>query len=144
MAFDFRIAAKRDPVEASVSAQKDAAAVGPQAASVSLAVTGPFGKAGCAELMRLVKQSFDDGADTVVIDVQDVVLEDNACLERFADSLMAERSAGRHVQVVARQPGFYAACAALAGSRDWLIAFTAADVSGGRRSVHVDGARKPP
>ncbi len=132
MAFDFRIAVKRDPVKASVSAERDAAAAGPRAASVALAVTGRFGKAGCAELMRLVKQSFDDGADTVVIDVQDVVLEDNMCLERFADSLMAERSAGRHVQVVAREPGVYAACAALAGSRDWLIAFTAAD--GERRS----------
>lgn len=111
---------------------------------MTLALTGSFGEAGRAELMRMVKQSFDDGADTVIIDVQEVVLEDDACLGRFAESLMAERSAGRHLQVVARQPKFHAACAAIASSRDWLIAFTAADVSGGRRSVHVDGARKPP
>ena len=111
MAFDFRIAVRPDPAEASLSAKTDASAVGSRPASVSLAVTGSFGKAGCAELMRMVKQSFEDGADTVVIDVQDVVLEDNACLKRFAESLMVERSAGRHIQVVARQPGFYAACA---------------------------------
>ncbi len=117
MAFDFRIAVKPDPVEASLSARSDAAAVGPRAASVSLAVTGRFGEAGRAVLMRMVKQLFDDGADTAVIDVQEVVLEDDACLERFAESLMAERSAGRHVQVVARQPYFHAACAAIAGSR---------------------------
>jgi len=138
MAFDLRIAVKRDPTEASTSAAMDASSVGPSVTCVSLAVNGLLDEAGHTELVRRVKQSFEDGADTVIVDMQKIVLEDVACLERFAASLMAERSAGRQVQIIAREPELHARCASMAGSRDWLIADPEADAATPRRAIHLD------
>lgn len=70
--------------------------------------------------------------------MQNIVLQDVACLERFAASLMAERAGGRQVQVVAREPSFYATCASIAGSRDWLIEDAETEVRSCRRALHVD------
>lgn len=139
MSFDLSIAVKRDPRETDRSAKSDAADQ-PQAALVSFVVNGEFREAGHIELIRRVRQAFEDGADTVTIEMQDIALQDVACLERFAASIMAERAAGRQLQVVARKPYFYATCASIAGSRDWLVAYTQADMTGGRRAIHVDGA----
>jgi len=136
MSFDLRIAVKPDPVEANLSATTQPPR--PRDTLASLIVNGELDEAGCTELMRRVNQSFEDGADTVIVDMQSIVLQDVACLERFAASLMAERSAGHQVQVVAREPPFYATCASIAGSRDWLIADPEADAATARRAIHLD------
>ncbi len=109
---------------------------------MSLVVNGELSEGGLKELTFSVRRSFESGADSVIIDMQDVVLKDVVFLERFATSLMAERSAGRQVQVVVREPSFHAICASIAGSRDWLIADLKAGVSGARHSFHVDSAHE--
>lgn len=109
---------------------------------MSLVVNGELSEGGLNELTFSVRQSFESGADSVIIDMQDVVLKDVVFLERFAASLMAERSVGRQVQVVVREPFFHATCACIAGSRDWLITDLKAGVSGARHSFHVDSAHE--
>jgi len=138
-AFDLRIAVKRDP-----SSEPGASNAAPRPPCVSLIVNGLLDEPGCNELMFRVRRSFEKGADTVIIEMQDVTLENVACLERFADSVMAERSAGRQLQVIAREPAFHARCSSIADSRDWLIADPNTDVASGRRAIHLDRGHDPP
>ena len=72
--------------------------------------------------------------------MQDLQTDDAASLDAFAAELMTLRSAGRHVQVRVWEATLHATLAKLAGSRDWLLALTDADVGGARRSIHVDRA----
>ncbi len=135
MAFDLRIAVKRDPTEAS---SEPTSSVGPRLPCVSFIVNGLLDESGCNELMFQVRRAFEKGADTVIIDVQDIAVPNVVCLHRFADSVMTERATGRQLQVVAREPDFYARCSSIPDSRDWLIADPNVDVASGRRAIHLD------
>jgi len=138
MAFDLRIATKRDPVEASSTAETAASSGVPRPPCISLVVNGVLDDPGCNELMFRVRRAFEKGADTVIIELEDIALPNVVCLHRFADSVMVERSAGRHVQVIAREPDFHTRCSSIADSRDWLIANPRTNVTAGRRAVHLD------
>ncbi len=135
-AFDLRIAVKRDPTEA--SSEPAAPNAGPRPPCVSLVVSGLLDEPGCNELMFRVRRAFEKGADSVIIELENIALPDVMCLHRFADSIMAERSAGRQLQVIAREPDFHVRCSSIADSRDWLIADPNADVASGRRAIHLD------
>ncbi len=136
MAFELRIAVKRDPTEA--RSEPAPPSVGTRPPCVSLVVNGVLDEPGCNELMFRVRRSFERGADTVIIELENIALPDVMCLRRFADSVMAERSAGRQLQVIAREAAVHARCSFIADSRDWLIADPNADVSSGRRAIHLD------
>jgi len=136
MAFDLRIAVKRDPTEANPT-ETAASSAAPRSPCVSLVVNGVLDDPGCNELMFRVRRAFEKGADTVIIELENIALPNAVCLQRFADSVMAERSAGRHVQVIAREPDFHTRCSSIADSRDWLIADPNADVTR-RRAIHLD------
>ncbi len=133
MGFDLHIAVAPSPTPSTPRSGAGAVAI------VSIEVNGTFTQAGRVALARAVARSFHGGAETVFVELQEVVVREPVALAGFADDLMAERSAGRQVQVVARDEALHAACAAIAHSEDWLIASTAADLSVGRRSVHVEG-----
>ncbi|MBC5805936.1 MAG: hypothetical protein GIW96_06925 [Candidatus Eremiobacteraeota bacterium] len=143
MAFDLRIAMKRDPLEATASEVTGPSSGVPRPPCVSLVVNGVLDEPGCNELMFRVRRSFDKGADTVIIELENIELPNAVCLHRFADSVMAERSAGRQVQVIAREPALYARCASISDSRDWLIADSTIDVTAGRRAIHLDSGHDP-
>lgn len=143
MAFDLRIAMKRDPTEASQTAETAASSLGSRSPCVSLVVNGVLDEAGCNELMFRVRRSFEKAADTVIIELENVALPNVVCLHRFADFVMAERSAGRQLQVIAREPDLHARCSSIADSRDWLISDPNADVASGRRAIHLDSDRPP-
>jgi hypothetical protein len=74
--------------------------------------------------------------------MDDVRADNQVYLQNFAAELMSLRGAGRHVQVVAREPSLHAEMAQMANSRDWLLAFTASKVNGARHAIHVDGCSK--
>ncbi len=138
MAFDLRIAVKRDPTEARSTAEPVGSSVKAPWACVSLVVNGMLDESGCNELMFKVRRSFQKGAASVIVDMQNVALPNVACLQRLADSIMAERSAGHQVQVVARDAALHARCCSIADARDWLIADPNTDVAHGRRAIHLD------
>jgi len=141
MAFELRIAVKRDPTEA--RSEPAPPSVGPRPPCVSLVVNGVLDEPGCNELMFRVRRSFEKGADTVIIELENIALADVTCLHRFADAIMAERSAGRQLQVIARESDFHARCLSIADSRDWLIADPNADVVSGRLAIHLDSGHGP-
>jgi anti-anti-sigma regulatory factor len=135
MSFELDIAAKRDPLDGRKTGDRMSTA-GPYTA---LTLNGIFDERASQRILRAVTDIFDMGADSVLIDMEDVSAHDDACLQNFAAALMSLRGSGRHVQVVARQSAFHAALAQAPDSRDWLRNFADGNVGEARLAIHLDG-----
>ena len=134
--FQLEISAKRDPLESGVDETPSA----PPDSCATISLNGLFNNDACDGVFGTISRLFGAGTDSIVIEMQNVQADDASCLERFAAELMALRSAGRHVQVLARKASMHASLALLASSRDWLLSFTNSNVRGARRGIHVDRA----
>jgi len=135
VSFELTIAMKRDPVAGLFS--NDGSASPPPYAAIVL--NGLFDDAASNAVLKMVTDASDEGAASILVDMEAVVADDAACLQAFAERLMSLRRTDIHVQVVVHESGLHEHLAILPDSRDWLIAFTDAPVAGPRRALHVDG-----
>lgn len=145
ISFELQISVKRDPAEAQSAPGTNPRADATTPVVMSVAVNGGFSEAAYLGVMNAVTRLCASGAESVFVDMQDITLDDAACLERFAADVMSQRAAGCQLQVVARQASVHESLSALRGSRDWLTLFGDASVIGRRRAIHVDrhGEERP-
>ena len=136
MGYDLSVSAKRDPGHARPFGERADAT---HATHASIALRGELDEAAARAVLQTVVDLARDGTCSIFVELGDVRADDPSCLRTFAANLMAQRSAGVHVQVAVRNAALHAEMAGLADSRDWLLACTEADDTLPRRAIHVDG-----
>ena len=134
MGFELNIAVKRDPLEMPQSMAPTAS----RTSSTTITLNGSLENDALQAVVRALADLCEQGAESIVVDMQNIDADDAACLREFAESIMALRGAGSQVQVAAADPGLHAKMSKLADSRDWLLALSVGSPSGLRRSIHVD------
>jgi anti-anti-sigma regulatory factor len=139
MSFELNIAVRRDPLE---GRERDEPWAKP-GVYTAITLNGIFDAEASQVLLRTVAGVCGEGADSILIDMEDVSAPDQGCLDHFAAGLMSLRSGGRHVQVNVHQSTFHARMSKTANSRDWLLTFSKADALGSRHAIHVDSPHPP-
>lgn len=94
MGFELSIAVKRDRLEGQDTG--DPVALAPYA---TITLNGLLEPPASREVLRTVAALFGEGADSVLIEMDDVRADNRVYLQNFAAELMSLRGAGRHVQV---------------------------------------------
>jgi hypothetical protein len=140
VAFDLPISAKRDPAEGASSSGEPAVLK----SSTTIALNGLFDASALEEVLAKLKTLDPAPSSSVVVEMQDVQVEELQFVRDLASELMKLRATGLNVQVLVREAKLHESMQQIAGSRDWLIAWTESDVAVGRRSIHLDrGFEKP-
>jgi anti-anti-sigma regulatory factor len=135
MSFELTVAVKRDPLETRAGNASNAAS----ASHAEITLNGTFGPDASRDVLLAISTVARDGADSILVDMDDVVSDDRACLEAFAVGLMSLRQEGVQVQLTVRGAALHEELRQLPQSRDWLVAYSENPVGGARRSLHLDG-----
>ena len=131
MGFELNVSVRRDPRERHLTV---AAA---KASCTEITLNGTFDNSAANAILERVKLLSGNGADSIIIVMEDVIATDAVCLQTFAANLMSLRSAEAHVQVFVRDAALRSDLASIATSRDWLLDSNAV-IGSGRRALHFD------
>ena len=108
-----------------------------------LFLTGDLDSHASEAILATLAQTCVEGADSVVVEFDDVVASDARALDQLVAGLMSLRARGIEVQVFAREDALYEQLLALPQSRDWLLWRPADGAELPRKSLHVDGSTGP-
>ena len=101
-------------------------------------MNGTFDDSSSEAVLQAVKTIFDEGAESIVIIMDNVRPGCATCLQAFAAGLMSLRHLGAHVQVDVREKALHTELSRITTSRDWLLTFAERSVNGPRRALHFD------
>lgn len=136
MGFELTMAAKRAPGERTSSAEPHTA---PPVTCTTLALNGALDEAAVASVLSTVADLSATGAESVVVEMENVSVANAEPLRKLSDGLMSLRGSGVHVQVAVAEPSLRAKLSELPDSRDWLLGCPDAIATGARRALHLDG-----
>jgi anti-anti-sigma regulatory factor len=107
--------------------------------ATTIVLNGTLDDTASHEVLRVIDEQFVAGAESIIVDLEEVQASNAATMSSLAEGLMSSRATGRHVQMKVRNAELHAAMATLPDARDWLLADIGADTSAARRAIHVDG-----
>ncbi len=111
-----------------------------QPASLStLHLSGTLDGVATDDVLAAVARERDEGRTSIVLELGDVVVGDEAALDTLVSGLMRFREGGTQVQILAHADALHERLSKKSQARDWLLLRSANATETPRRSLHLDG-----